>query len=48
MAALVQIIQRPQSDPIRISGRRCTFHDLRMTQAASAFDAMNRAGRRAR
>jgi hypothetical protein len=43
--AAVQIIQRPKSGPIRISGRHYTFHDLHMAQATSDFDAMTHAGR---
>ncbi|MHB1087952.1 MAG: hypothetical protein ACYC19_04210 [Acidimicrobiales bacterium] len=42
----VQIIQRPKSDPIRISGRRYSFHDLHMAQAQGDFRAMQAAGRR--
>jgi hypothetical protein len=43
--AAVQILQRPKSGPVRISGRHYTFHDLHMAQAASDFDAMAHAGR---
>jgi len=42
----VQVIQRPRSQPVRISGRGYSFHDLHMAQATSDFAAMNRAGRR--
>jgi hypothetical protein len=41
----VQIIQRPTSAPVRISGRRYTFHDLHMAQAQSDYRAMKAARR---
>lgn len=36
----VQIVQRPTSAPLRIAGRRYTFHDLHMAQAQSDLSAM--------
>jgi len=41
----VQIIQRPKSAPVRISGRQYTFHDLHMAQAQSDYRAMKAARR---
>ncbi len=41
----VQVVFRPKSDPIRISGRRYSFHDLHMAQAQSDLRAMRAAGR---
>ncbi len=41
----VQIIQRPKSTPVRISGRHYSFHDLHMAQAHSDYQAMNAARR---
>ncbi|MBW4077590.1 MAG: hypothetical protein HIU84_03580 [Acidobacteria bacterium] len=41
----VQLVQRPKSAPIRISGRRYSFHDLHMAQAQSDLRAMREAGR---
>lgn len=41
----LQIIQRPRSKPIRISGRNYTFHDLHMAQATSDYRAMQAADR---
>lgn len=41
----VQIVQRPTSSPVRISGRQYSFHDLHMAQAQSDFRAMKAARR---
>lgn len=41
----VQIIQRPTSSPVRISGRQYSFHDLHMAQAQSDYGAMKAARR---
>ncbi|MHB1208610.1 MAG: hypothetical protein ACYC1I_02755 [Acidimicrobiales bacterium] len=41
----VQLVQRPKSAPMRISGRRYSFHDLHMAQAQSDLRAMRAAGR---
>jgi hypothetical protein len=41
----VQIIQRPSTAPLRISGRRYSFHDLHIAQAHSDFRAMKAASR---
>jgi transaldolase/glucose-6-phosphate isomerase len=41
----VQIVQRPTSTPLRIKGRRYSFHDLHMAQAQSDLRAMRRAQR---
>lgn len=42
----LQIIQRPRTDPQRISGRTYSFHDLHMAQAIGDYRAMAAAGRR--
>ena len=41
----VQIVVRPTSEPVRIMGRRYSFHDLHMAQARSDFDALTTVGR---
>jgi hypothetical protein len=41
----VQLVQRPRSEPIRISGRKYSFHDLHMAQATSDYRAMQNAKR---
>ena len=41
----VQIVLRPTSAPMRVKGRRYTFHDLHMAQAISDVSAMRTAGR---
>ena len=41
----MQIIQRPTSVPVRISGRQYSFHDLHMAQAHSDYRAMKAARR---
>ena len=41
----VQIVVRPTSDPVRIRGRRYSFHDLHLAQARSDVDALTAAGR---
>jgi glucose-6-phosphate isomerase len=41
----LQIIVRPKSSPVRISGRRYSFHDLFYAQAIGDFEAMKSASR---
>ena len=41
----VQLVQRPRSAPVRISGRGYSFHDLHMAQATSDYRAMRNAER---
>jgi len=41
----VQVVVRPRSRPVRISGRGYSFHDLHMAQAQSDVAAMRGAGR---
>ena len=41
----LQIVQRPLSAPVRIEGRRYSFHDLHMAQARSDISVMRGAGR---
>lgn len=41
----LQIVQRPKSAPVRISGRNYSFHDLHMAQATGDYLAMKEAHR---
>jgi len=41
----LQIIQRPATAPVRISGRHYSFHDLHMAQAIGDYRAMQATGR---
>ena len=41
----LQVIQRPVSEPQRISGRGYSFHDLHMAQAIGDYRAMAAASR---
>jgi hypothetical protein len=41
----LQIVQRPKSAPVRISGRDYSFHDLHMAQATGDYRAMKEANR---
>lgn len=41
----IQVLQRPRTSPVRIAGRRYSFHDLHMAQARSDYLAMSALGR---
>ncbi len=45
--AALQVVVRPRSSPMRIQGRRYSFHDMHLAQARSDFAAMVASGRRA-